>query len=251
MNITGFLGFTHALSRELSKTYESLSLGGCAIISNNVQHHIYLEKGDVRFTQRTFGYTFRPKKENGVQKNPSTIEEGKMNLTVSLVIEINESMLMTTEKIKLFQKTVKQQCLAMRLVGGSILDIANVKLVSANTEAEYANMLKTIKRSVMPGFVLLDCSHHLQEYFETLKSKQPGAQLLDAWLDYSALIYTANPEPKEGEQLSEQTKASWSYHPKPHKGYLVPLMTGYKAISEIYEPKTILNVRDGCTHPIC
>ncbi|WP_337237845.1 type I-F CRISPR-associated protein Csy2, partial [Proteus faecis] len=54
--------------------------------------------------------------------------------------------------------------------------------------------------------------------------------------------------PQEGEDATEngesKRKANWEDQPKPNSGYLVPISTGYCAISECYAPGQVANVRD-------
>ena len=142
----------------------------------------------------------------------------------------------------------------MRLAGGAVLNIKSIKLLSANTEEQQKNLLRNIKRLTMPGFVLLDRSDYLKEYQLKLQAKhetldsQSQPQLIDAWLDFSALRYKAEPQlAKDQVEPDENTSAEWKYVAKPKSGYLVPLMTGYKAISEIYEAGAVENTRDSTT----
>ncbi len=253
--MTHFLGFTHALSRKISNKYEGgcdTELVGCAVISHDFKQNIYLQdKGNtVRFSQRRFSYTFKPKKKNGKQLDPSIIEEGKMNLTVSLVVELSKPLSLTSDAIKEFENHIHELCSTMRLAGGTILNIKHIKLLSENTEEQQSKMLRQVKRLVMPGFVLLDKSEYLEEHYQSLLAeheelnKQSKPQLIDAWLDFSALKYKAYPQLAEDQiEPDENTPAEWKYVPKPKSGYLVPLMTGYKAISELYEPEEVLNTR--------
>jgi len=265
--ISHFLGFTHALSRKISNSYEGdydFEFLGCGVVSHDCSQHIYSLDGgySYRFSQRKFGYTFKPKKKDGQQVDPSIIEEGKMNLTVSLVIEIDKSLTLTTEKIKALEQQVQELCYRMRIAGGTVLNIQHCKLLSASTAEQDAQSLRKIKRLTMPGFVLLDRSDYLQAHYQSLldsyaedkslnsKNNKAKPQLLDAWLDFSALKFKAIPELRSGEsQADENTPASWQYVPKPNTGYLAPLLTGYKAISELYEPKQVKNTRDETTPP--
>jgi CRISPR-associated protein Csy2 len=255
--ITHFLGFTHALSRKVSSTYKGdyeTELVGCAVIAHDFEQHIYSnDRGYThRFTQRKFGYTFKPKKDKGRQIDPSIIEEGKMNLTVSLVIELTESLTLTTEQVKQFESLVRNYISRMRLAGGTILDIGHIKLLSASTQEQKKQMLRKIKRLTMPGFALLDRSDYLDEHLQTLIAKadeQQSPTLMDAWLDFAALKSKAVPLLKEGQAIAdENTPAQWIYLPKPKTGYLVPLMTGYKAISDLYDAGEVLNTRDSETN---
>lgn len=255
--ITSLLGFTHALSRELLMQCENnVVLTGCAVISNSYKQHVYHDKNGIRFTQRKFGYTFKPQKKDGRQKDPSIIEEGKANFTLSLIIELEKPISLTTEQQWQLEEKINDICCQMRLAGGTVLDIEKVKLVSAGTAEEQQTMLRKVKRLVMPGFILLDRSDYLEEYYQELKQQKPSAQLLDAWLDFSALRYQAIAKRTDEEApVDEKTPAKWQYHPKPRSGYLVPLMTGYKAIAPLYQPDEVLNTRlnpnDESTQSVC
>jgi len=101
----------------------------------------------------------------------------------------------------------------------------------------------------MPGFVLTDRSNYLSEHLQYLREKQADAEQLDAWLDFSAMKYQAQPKLKENEEsASLDTDADWHLIPKPQKGWLVPIMTGYKAISQVYPPGEVENTRDTVSH---
>lgn len=243
--ITGFLGFTHALSRKLSADYD-FNLSGCAIVSNRIHNKVYQPKAyaDFEFLQSKNPPVLAKHKNS----SPPIIEEGKMNLTVSLVIELDQELSMTNEQIKQLENHVGVVTNQMRMAGGAILNIRKIKLFSASTPKEHITMLSKIKRLVMPGFVLLDKSHYLKSYYCERKAQDDSIQLLDVWLDFSALRFKSVPKASvDQDQLNEQTPAEWEYQPKPQSGWLVPLMTGYKAISDLYEPEEVLNVRDSKT----
>lgn len=258
--LTHFLGFTHALSRKVSTKYDGgyeIELDGCAVISHEIQNKvgaIYVKKNKDRyFSHWDFVQSRNPPvleiHKNG--KKVPVIEEGKMNLTVSLVIELKNSLALTSEQIKQFELDVRDQCEQMRLAGGTILQIANVKLLSGSTDEQQTSMLRKVKRLTMPGFVLVDRSHYLDEHYQALSKQNETnepVQLLDSWLDFSALKYKALPILAEGQtEPDENTDADWVRQAKPKPGYLVPLMIGYKAISEVYEPGEVLNTRDSET----
>ena len=99
----------------------------------------------------------------------------------------------------------------------------------------------------MPGFILIDRSHYLTEHYETLKQKDSNAEMIDAWLDFCSIKYQAEVQLSEGEELSNESKAKWHFIDKPKPGYLIPLMTGYQAISEVYPAGTVKNTRDNKT----
>lgn len=257
--ITHFLGFTHALNRKISSDYEGepgIELTGCAVISHTFQNKVYQPKqyADFEFLQSKNPPVLAEHKGS----SPPIIEEGKMNLTVSLVIEFNQSGALTTGDIDQLQKKILSTCYQMRLAAGTILTIKQVKLLSASTQEQHTAMLRKIKRLTMPGFVLLDRSDYLQEHYQTLLAEHKAyngfsdePQLLDAWLDFAALKFKANPHQTiDKSEPDNSTPANWEYVAKPSPGYLVPLMTGYKAISELYEAAAVLNTRDEIT-PSC
>lgn len=245
--ITQFLGFTHALSRKLSQShggeYETV-LTGCAVISHHHQNKVYQPK---RFADFEFLQSKNPpvlaKHKNS---SPPIIEEGKVNLDVSLIIELSELLSLTTEQIQFFEQTVSKLSQRMRVAGGSVLNIGQVKLLSANTQDQYKKMVKRIKLLTMPGFILIDRSDYLAKHYEHLAEQdEQQSELLNAWLDFSAMKYRAEPQLEKGQTIpDEDTDATWHYIPKADSGYLVPLMVGYKAISDINPPGKVGGVRD-------
>ncbi len=286
--ITHFLGFVHNLSRKLSNTiYNDITLSGCAVISHNHQAHIY-HAGDIRFTQtRNPPYLASHNKKDA----PPIIEEGKMNMTVSLIIKFDGNI---GNRQNNFINWLKNSCYLQRLAGGTILNIKDINIYTLNEEN-----LKTIKRKLLPGFVLIDRSQYLAEHYQKLQQNNQNIELLDAWLDFIKLQQYARPKsnlldkhileskdedliakwykhlekkyeqdtiPSEiknyftnidNKKLSRQwqeycnpnenTDANWQYLPKPKHGYLVPIMTGYKAISKEYSNGKIANTRDNKT----
>jgi CRISPR-associated protein Csy2 len=174
--------------------------------------------------------------------------------------------------------------------------------------------LRIIKRKLLPGFVLMDRAGYLQEHYEALCQINPDTELLNAWMDFSALKKIARPksdliskyllalsethpedaqitelqsewqqhlkapylrdsipsvliqyfsnleQSKSNKNLlqqwqdyfapNEKSDADWESIPKPKPGYLVPIMTGYKAISPVYPAGEVKNTRDTET-PVC
>lgn len=98
----------------------------------------------------------------------------------------------------------------------------------------------------------MERSGELQAHFQNLQERQPDAQLLDAWLDFSALKYRAEPkDSKKQTQATEKDDAEWVLCDKPQaKGWLVPVTTGYRAISPLYQAGEVQRVRDE-TVPSC
>jgi len=242
--VTQFLGFVHALSRKLQASRE-ITFGGCAVVSHRHQLHAYKNNkfSDYYFTQskNPVAGRFESSKAGG---SPSVIQEGKMNMRVSLVIECEGFNGTFDDKIAL-EKYIKSLVLRHRLAGGVILSLKDVVLESVEKD-NYRGVI----RRLLPGFVLKERNEYLLSHLEKLQEKRIEATMLEAWLDFSAIKYKADPILKEGEVLSEKTKADWKYQPKPNSGYLIPLMVGYQAISEVYKAGEVARVRDGSV-PFC
>lgn len=293
--ITHFLGFSHNLARKLNQKeqFKGIELSGCAVISHNTQVHTYGSNYDKKFTQsRNPPYLESHKKD----ATPPVIEEGKMNMTVSLLIEYSGNIGDTKDE---FLEWFKNACYLQRLAGGTILHIKDIQLFGLGSKTIYQ-----IKRLLLPGFILMDRSNYLEEHYLKQQNSNSNAELFNAWLDFIALKQKARPKanlinkhfvelskndkanqtaqtwykhlekyydqekiPKElikyfangdfDKKLVEQwqnycspndkTDANWEYLPKPHSGYLVPIITGYKAISEVYKTHEVENTRDDKT----
>ena len=244
--ITHFLGFTHALSRFIQSQH-SVRLGGCAVICHQHQVQAY-QPSD--YGEYVFALTRNPLTQAG--KTAPFNEEGRMHLDVSLVIECDFSLNAIDfdtgsydENKSLFEEQIKRKALTQRLAGGTILDIGHVEFLplSQVTEERDRQFRRQMLR-LLPGFMLVDRSELLAEHYCNLKQEKPDAELMDAWLDFSALKFSAQTQLAKGQMSDENTPADWFYVAKPAQGWLVPMMTGYKAISPLYEPGQVANTRD-------
>lgn len=234
--ITNFLGFTHALSRKLPKNL-AVKLGGVAVISHKNTVHARQPKG---WGDYVFALSRNPLTQQG--KTAPINEEGRMHMQISLLIEVNGLIAGDTETKEQLIEHVKQKVPELRLAGGQITDIESIDLTPLNEEQ------KTL-RKLMPGFALIDRSDHLTEHFQQQKALNDNASLFDAWCDFSQLKFKAEKITNVAEQKVEEVgvvdqKAKWHYVAKPKSGYLVPINTGYCAISPIYESGKVSNVRD-------
>lgn len=234
--ITHFLGFVHALCLKLQES-NNIVLNGCAVICHQYQAHIHQPK---QFDDYVFSQTRNPLKKDG--KPNSIIEEGKMHLTVSLVVEC-EGVSGGESGINDLQKYIKNMAMTHKLAGGVIGSISQIIIESADTDEEYQKLTRKICRRLLPGFMLLDKSEYLPKHFQQMQKDNPNVEMIDAWLDFYTLKFKAEPQLEKDEELSDKTKADWQYIPKPNSGYLVPLLIGYKGISKEYKGGEIANAR--------
>lgn len=233
--ITHFLGFGHALSRRLSVS-QNLTLQGCAVICHQHQIHAYQPKGlgDYVFAQSKNPPTTRAK----AKETPPIIEEGKMNMTISLVMACPDLNLSRTAEINALSQTIMNLAYQHRLAGGSIEKMAAVHIINLDEQ----KLSRKLKRLLLPGFVLMDRADLLASHYHVLKQQQADVELMDAWLDFSALKYQAKPKLKEDElEPTDTTEAEWLRMDKPAKGWLVPITNGYKAISPLYPADEVAN----------
>lgn len=233
--ITHFLGYMHALSRKLTRSH-GLKLDGCAVICHEHQVHAYSSGRDYQFA-----LTRNPLTREG--KTASFNEEGRMHLTVSLLLECHGEIDNGEQGRLALASHLQSLCQTQKLAGGSIVALGNVQAVDyPQTERDVRRLLFRL----MPGYALLDRSSWLAEHQQRLAGTDPHATMLDAWLDFAALKIEAvatddNVAPQAGDP------AQWRYTSKPQPGYLVPLMTGYQRISALFSPGVVANARDGET----
>lgn len=223
--VTHFLGYVHALSRKLQQSH-GIRLDDVGIMCHQHQVHAYREN---QYEPFSFALTRNPLTKEG--KTAPINEEGRMHLTVSLVIKASGINIVS-------EHTVDEQCAAIKalaerhkLAGGHIVSIDSCKLAKSDCH-------KAILRSLLPGFVLRERSDLLAE-----KNEQSGSSLGN-WLDFSALKFTATDEPLS--DSDESGKVKWEKVTK-SKGYLVPIQIGYKQIAPTYSAGEVANVRDNQT----
>ena len=232
--ITHFLGFAHALSRRLTETH-GLRIEGCAVVSHEHQIHAHTSGRDYQFA-----LTRNPLTREA--KTASFNEEGRMHMTVSLLLECHGEIPNGEYGQRDLAEYLSQVCPTLRLAGGIVVDIEAITVMAMPTTDRE---MRRLQWQLMPGFALRDRSSWLVQHHQTLLENNPDATLLDAWLDFAALKIQAE-MPEDG-NLREGEPADWHVVPKPNPGYLVPIMTGYQRISELYAPGVVENARDAET----
>lgn len=232
--ITNFLGFAHALSRKLAPKL-SVTLGGVAVVSHKNAVHARQPSG---WGDYVFALTRNPLTQQG--KTAPINEEGRMSMQVSLLIELEGIAAGDSQTAQQLMTELRRLVPAMRLAGGQITHVQAYELLTSERLQTQA------LRRLMPGFALIDRRHYLAEHFAELQERQPDATLMDAWCDFATLSYKATP--LDNEEVSDEgeskIKANWEYQRKPKTGYLVPVASGYCAISECYSAGKVANVRD-------
>ena len=239
--VSNFLGFTHALSRKL-KSYAGLTLGGCAVVCHDHAVQAYQPAG---WGDHVFALTRNPLTKEA--KSPSFVEEGRMRMKVSLIIEcefghheLDFHGIPDTDKAQIehLSTWILNQALTQKLAGGDILSIGAVEYISAPQEKT-----RRLTMQLMPGYFLVDRQELLQQHHMARSAEDESASLFDSWLDFIALKHKASVKVTEDE-VGEQSSAEWEILPKPAGGWLIPIAVGFKAISPVYAPGEVLRTRD-------
>lgn len=247
--ISNFLGFTHALSRSLQADL-NLELGGCAVICHQSAVNAVQPAG---WGDYVFSLTRNPLTKE--EKTAAFNEEARMSMDISLVIECDfthydfDFNTGSIEKdITQFEQYIMNKVFMLRLAGGTINNIKKIQFseIPENSEEKELFTRKQLLK-LLPGFALTDRADLLQAHYLALQKINPAAELMDAWLDFSALKYHAL---TDEENPAEESKASWQHIEKPASGYLVPIAIGYHAVSPVYANQEVAGTRDGSL-PFC
>lgn len=236
--ITNFTGFVHALSRKLQPELD-VELTGCGVICHSHQLQAYQPRG---WGDYHFALTRNPLTKE--EKFPSFVEEGRMQMTVSLVIPVKGLPDDKWENAEL-EQFVANKALSQRLAGGTIVSPCKVEWILPPEDFEGLQKFeKKQLRMLLPGFALVERSDLLAEHIRKCQEQRPDVEPLDALLDFSAIKYQAV-QPITGNGTPQQ--AEWQQVPKPGGGWLVPITTGYCGISHLYSPGGVGSSRDSVT----
>lgn len=238
--ITHFLGYVHALSRELYAEI-GVKLGGCGIVCHDYQVHSHKIGG---WGEHIFALTRNPLTRNG--STASFNEEGKVRMEVSIIIECDftsDNFDFNTsdaeQDSQKFRELVYRLAVAKHLAGGIITQMSPVyfKEIPQVEEKEQAFFRNSL-RKIFPGFALRDRS----DIFKNYLSDNSQINSLEALLDFYTLKSKATLASEE--KAVGKDKVKWKLIPKPLGGWIVPIQSGYKAISPLYEKGEVACARD-------
>lgn len=221
-SIGGFLGAVHALSRQIESDKE-IYLDGVMIACHQCDLQIYRPHD---FADYTFKLTRNPIGKDG--KARSIIEEGKVHLDVSLVIEVvcERDALDTEEEREAFKEQIQQKILQQRIAGGSVFNVKEVQLYN------YDDNTDILVSYLSPAFVLIDAQADLLEITQELQQHDPDATMLDALIATAKLWHKP-----EGKNKWQATSI------KTGRGWLVPIHLGYQGISPLLPAESVEHCR--------
>lgn len=219
--MTAWLGAIHALERKLGEIREPV-LKGIRLVKTAVSYHktnLQIYKGPGDYVNSLIG-TANPLDEKG--KRPSFIEDARIHLSVSLLIEVKG---VDQGNSELFEQAVKEILLQMKMAGGDILNIGKIKVMYAD-EDKHESVRKVIS-ALMPGYVVI-------ERRDLMEAKElEGKDSLDRLLHYLKVHQMA--EKDESGKVTD-----WKYE-KAAAGWIAPLAVGFKGLSPLGKVK---NQRD-------
>ncbi|PHR25926.1 MAG: type I-F CRISPR-associated protein Csy2 [Desulfotalea sp.] len=239
--ISNFLGFVHAVTRQLPKEWK-VELVGCGVVCHGREVQAYQPRG---WGDYVFALTRNPLTKKA--ELPSFVEEGRMHMTVSLLIPFKGPLDVLQESIEVedAEEYIKKMILHKRLAGGTITHVDEVKLHAFPKDSEGRKIFtQNTIRTLLPGRALVQRSAILAEHLRVCRGRDETAEAVDAWLDFVALKYQVVQAKAGG---SRNSKVQWNPVAKPGQGCLVPINIGYRGISDLYQPGVVDRTRDGVT----
>lgn len=203
------------------------------LVAHEFEAKIYREHSgrDYTFLQRK-----APLTRSGA--NPPIIEEGRIDLTLSLVIEISVLENLSETVLQQGKSIIKRWLSQARLAGGVIETYKDIHWLDSKVDDQ--QMKREIINQVGLGYVL--CSG--EALIKQLLAEDPTKDALDILLDTAKLQYERPENIDSRWQIKTlQQKISQLKTRRKEKGWIVPLMVGYQPISQLIEPHTVKAVR--------
>lgn len=234
--MTAWLGAMHALERKLrrNEALSSIRLKKLAVSCHDFNLQTYKGPGDY---VNSVIITSNPLRKKGSSfERPPFIEEARVHLTVSLLIEVDG---LSSSNYSIFNEKTTKALNGMKIAGGDILDFSPIDDPIKPTSTRGSRILlvdedneKDVRRairSLMPGYVLIERRQLLKQRQEKLEAQDT----LQALLDLLALHYEHDDE-----------HDTWHLQPRQEQGWLVPIVTGFKGLTPLGH---VANQRDAST----
>lgn len=208
--MTAWLGGMHALQRHLNQQgFSKVIFKGIGVSCHSCQLHTYQGSGD--FVSYIIGVG-KPLNKDGERQ--SFVEEARCHLRVSLAIDLQN---LPSEQHNDFLTAVKGLLQSrLKLAGGDILPLTHTPEIINVGDAD---SLKLLQRRLMPGYVLKDRRHLMQQAMAT------GQDALSALLGYLQIHHSSTEDASTG-------KTRW-HSQRLAPGWIVPIATGFQGISPV------------------
>lgn len=243
--ITAFTGLMTALERRLEPGT------GVAFFSVGVVCHGFEPQTTQGGYTRSLHLTRNPVLHDG--STAAIVEEGRVHLDITLVFEVElaSSLLGEAERTELAVR-IGELIAGMRVAGGSVMPPLpgaqrrprRPQLVLISDDRETCRKdFRRLSRSWLPGFALVSRDDLLQARLVELRKEEPGATLLDAWLDLSRLNHRAVRHQMANDKTGDPLETiDWVTDTRP--GWTVPIPVGFAPLSGLHAPGTVAGARD-------
>lgn len=218
--MTAWLGAVHALERKLKEAgFPKLHYSGTAVSCHAFELQVYRGPGD--WKNSIIGVA-KPLQKKGVKfVTPPFIEEPRVHLTVSLLLETSD---VETYEIPHFMKTLKRLLPSMKWAAGDLLRCEAPAILTRSPDATDD---REILYQLMPGYVLIERRDLLED------TMSAGQESLDALLQNLSIHHQARRD-KTGHVTGWETGRS-------NAGWIVPIAVGFKGLTPLGHMK---NQRD-------
>jgi CRISPR-associated protein Csy2 len=244
-SITAFAGLMAALERRLGPQ------AGLALDRVGVICHSFEPQVTTAGYTRSFHLTRNPVLKDG--GTAAIVEEGRAHLDITLVFDVGLEISRSGEAERAeLAAHIGGTVAGMRVAGGSLIPplpgtFSNPPrpqlVLLAEDPDERAKQFRRISRRWLPGFALVSRDDLLQTRRVELQATQPGATLLDAWLDLSGLNHRATRHQTTDEKTGEPLETiEWQTDARP--GWTVPIPVGFASLTELQQPGTVAGARD-------
>lgn len=250
--ITAFTGLMTALERCLGRD-AGIELHGVGVVCHSFEAQVTTSG----FT-RAFHLTRNPVLQDG--STAGIVEEGRVHLEVTLVFDarLSDAQRGEAERAALAER-VAHELAGMRLAGGSVMPALpnaarrpgrpTLELVPDGWQDEAADAardnhrkwFRRLSRRWLPGFALVSRDDLLRDRLAAMRTAQPDASALDAWLDLSRWNSRAVERPAKAGSDQPAT-VEWVNDPRP--GWTVPIPVGFAALSKLHDAGTVSGARD-------
>ncbi|MFT6209380.1 MAG: CRISPR-associated protein Csy2 [Colwellia sp.] len=226
--MTAWLGAAHALQRQLNQKNIQVDFLATGVVSHDIDLQTY--KGDNDFVHSIIG-TGNPLDKTGSRS--AFIEEARCHLDVSLVIEFDNITIDERESLLAAINHILHA--KMKIAGGDIKSFQAPFCI--NSKEGNDEDLRKVQRKLMPGYVIVERRDLMIDAMNKQEAGGKATDALAALIDYLAIHHTC--------EIDDEGDVTWSSHRKTFNnkpaGWIVPIATGFHAISELAEAK---NQRD-------
>jgi CRISPR-associated protein Csy2 len=253
--ITAFTGTMTALERRLGRN------AGIAFYGVGVICHGFEAQVTTSGYTRAFHLTRNPVQSDG--STAGIVEEGRVHLDITLVfdVQISDAHLDDAQRAALVEQ-VAHLLAGMRVAGGSVMPALSaptrkptrpsLQLVPDGWQGDasdedrqmHRQWFRNLSRRWLPGFALVSRDDLMQTRLAELRTKEPAATALDAWLDLSRWTSRAIERPATP---GSAPPPSVEWVTDPRSGWIVPIPVGFASLSALHAPGVVGGARDGHT----